>query len=363
MPDSRVQAAISNWAPRFTSQGVDYNDFVRTTGKIERWEEWLDAWCETGDLHAELASRAEAEGNRLTAGEAYVRAALCYHFAKFVWMLDMDKYRAAADRAVGSLYRAHGLLDETAERVESPSAPLTKGREEVRVVGNLRRPPGMERPPLVLLLPGLDSTKEEFFHWENVFLARGMATLSLEGPGQGETGYTSHIRPDYEVAVRAMLAALDGRQDVDLERVGIVGVSLGGYYAPRAAAFEPRLRAVAAIGGPYNFGECWPSLPMITRETFVHHSGAKSEEEAQEKAGQLNLKDVAARVEQPMLVVFGKIDRLIPWQQAERLAAEAPNARLVMYADGNHVCNNIPHKYRPLVADWMNRTLQEAAHG
>ena len=380
MPDSRVQAAINNWAPRFTSQGVDYNDFVRTTGKIERWEEWLDAWRETGDMHAQLAATAEAEGNRLTAGEAYVRAALCYHFAKFVWMLDMNKYRSAADRAVSSLYQAHRLLDETAERVESPPAPespptplykggaefppapLTKGGEEVRVVGNLRRPPGVERAPLVLLLPGLDSTKEEFFHWEKVFLARGMATLSLEGPGQGETGYTSHIRPDYEVAVQAMLAALEGRRDIDLDRVGIVGVSLGGYYALRAAAFEPRLRAAAAIGGPYDFGECWPGLPSITRETFIHHSGAKNEDEAQEKASQLNLREVAPRVEQPMLVVFGKLDRLIPWQQANRLAAEAPNARLVMYEDGNHVCNNIPYKYRPLVADWMSRALKKAVH-
>ena len=89
---------------------------------------------------------------------------------------------------------------------------------------------------------------------------------------------------------------------------------------------------------------------------------AKNEDEAQEKASQLNLREVAPRVEQPMLVVFGKLDRLIPWQQADRLAAEAPNARLVMYEDGNHVCNNIPYKYRPLVADWMSRALKEAVH-
>src|SRR3972149_3721336 len=62
------------------------------------------------------------------------------------------------------------------------------------------RPPPPPPPPLALLLPGLDSTKEEFFSWENVFLARGLATLSLDGPGQGETGYTTHIRPDYEGA-------------------------------------------------------------------------------------------------------------------------------------------------------------------
>lgn len=353
MPDARVQVAINNWAPRFTSQGVDYNDFVRTTGVIESWDQWLDAWCDTGDLHQDLARQAESQGHNLSAGEAYVQAALCYHFAKFVWMLDMDKYRSAANKAVASLYNAHRLLDPTAERVEAPL-------DGIQMVGNLRKPAELERPPLAVLLPGLDSTKEEFFNWENVFLKRGMATLSLEGPGQGETGYRSAIRSDYEVAVSAMLDHLSGRSDLDLERVGIVGVSLGGYYAPRSAAFEPRLNAVAAIGGPYDFGAAWPSLPLITRETFIHHSGARDEEDARQKSSALNLKGVASRIKQPFLVVFGKLDRLIPWQQAERVASEAPNAQLVMFEDGNHVCNNIPYKYRPLVADWMKDRLGKA---
>ncbi|MEJ2600722.1 MAG: YqiA/YcfP family alpha/beta fold hydrolase [Anaerolineales bacterium] len=356
MPDARVQAAITNWAPRFTSQGVDYNDFIRTTSAIERWDQWLDAWCATGDMHTELAVQAEAEGHTLSAGQAYVQAALCYHFAKFVWMVDQDKHRSAAEKAVASLYKAHRLLDPTAERVEA-------AYDGIKIVANLRRPEKAERTALVLLLPGLDSTKEEFFYWENVFLARGMATLSMEGPGQGETGYHSHIRPDYEVAVSGMLDALAERGDLDLGSIGIVGVSLGGYYAPRAAAFEPRLKAVAAIGGPYNFGDCWPNLPPITRETFVHHSGSNDEDEAHQKALQLDLQGVLPRIKQPMLVVFGKLDRLIPWQQAERMAAEAPEARLVMYPEGNHVCNNIPYKYRPLVADWIRDQLLGEAHG
>lgn len=350
MRDERVQAAIQHWAPRFIAQGVEYNDFVRTTAALERWEDWLDAWVGTGDMHTSLALEAEERGNHLSAGEAYIRAALCYHFAKFVWMVDLDKHRAAADRAVESLYAGHRLLDPTAERIETPF-------DGARLVANLRRPRGEARPPLVLLLPGLDSTKEEFFHWENVFLKRGMATLSLEGPGQGETGYHTHIRSDYEVAVRAALDALEARQDLDLRRVGAVGVSLGGYYAPRAAAFEPRIRAAVAIGGPYDFGECWPGLPPITRETFLHHAGARDEREGQARASELSLAHVLPRLRQPLLVVFGKLDRLIPWEHAERVAAEAPHAELVMYPDGNHVCNNIPYKYRPLVGDWVRERL------
>jgi len=351
VPDKKIESAIANWAPRFTSQGVDYNDFVRVTAGLERWDDWLDAWCANGDTHAELAEQAEERGRTLSAGEAWVRAALSYHFAKFVWMVDMAKYRSAADRAVNALRQAHRLLDPRAERVEVPFEGGT-------MVSNLRRPAGVARPPLVLLLPGLDSTKEEFFHWENVFLARGMATLSLDGPGQGETGYHTVIHPDYEVAPAAMLDHLTGRGDLDLGRVGVVGVSLGGYYAPRTAAFEPRIKAVCAIGGPYDFGEFFAERPAISRETFLHHSGTDTLEAAQAVASRLSLEGVAERIAQPFLVIFGKLDRLVPYQQAERVAAEAPNAELIMYPDGNHVCNNLPYKYRPLAGDWMAERLR-----
>jgi 2,6-dihydroxypseudooxynicotine hydrolase len=221
------------------------------------------------------------------------------------------------------------------------------------MAANLRRPAGVERPPLVLLLPGLDSTKEEFFGWEQVFLDRGLATFSFDGPGQGETGLRSSIYPDYERAVSPVLDALDG-----FERIGVAGVSLGGYYAPRAAAYEKRIRAAAGISGPFNFGDCWDSLPQPTRETIAHHTGASSVDQAREKAAELDLADGAPRIDQPLLVITGKLDRLIPWQQSERIAKAAPNATWVLFEDGNHVCNNIPYKYRPLTADWLAEQLR-----
>jgi pimeloyl-ACP methyl ester carboxylesterase len=353
VPDARVQAAIDNWAPRFTTNGVDPNDFWRTTARIERWDEWLGAWSETAGVHRALAEEARAAGNAITAGEAFVRAAVCYHFAKFVWVVEPELNRRTTEQAIAALYAAHELLDPTAERVE---APLDSGT----VVGNLRRPRDVDKPPLVVLIPGLDSTKEEFFHWEDVFLARGMATLSLDGPGQGETGFHMPIRPDYEAAVGAILDAVSarGQGDVDLDRVGAAGVSLGGYYAPRAAAFEPRLKAVAGISGPYDFAANWDALPSLTRETIEHHTGASSPEDARERAAALTLAGVAERIEQPCLVITGRHDRLIPFQDTKRIADEAPNATWVLFDDGNHVCNNIPYKYRPLVGDWMRARLR-----
>jgi pimeloyl-ACP methyl ester carboxylesterase len=346
MPDARVQAAVDHWGPRFIQAGVDYNDFARTTARVERWEDWLDAWCETGEQHAALARDAEAAGRERTAGEAWLRAAVCFHFGKFVWVLDEARSRAAADRAVAALRAAHRLLDPTAERIEAPLG-----------VANLRRPPGAGRPPLVLLVPGLDSTKEEFFGLESLFLARGMATLSLDGPGQGEAGYTLPMRHDYEVAVTAMLDAVAARDDLDLTRVGALGVSLGGYFAPRAAAFEPRIRAVAGISGPFCFGELWDHLPELTRETFVHKSRASDAEDGRRRALALDLDGVLERLQAPALFVTGKLDRLIPWESTRRQAEAAPHGEFMLFEDGNHVCANVPYKARPLVADWLAEKL------
>jgi len=354
MPDARVQAAIDHWAPRFIAMGVDYNDFARTTGRIERWQDWLDAWTALADEHLELAADAEAAGRKQSAGEAYLHAAVCQHFGKFVWMLDAAAHRAATERSIAAMAKAHACLDPTAERVE---APLDGGV----LAGNLRRPGvGTFPPPLVVLIPGLDSTKEEFFHWENAFLARGMATLSMDGPGQGEAGFRLPIRHDYEVAVAAMLDAVSARADLDLGRVGAAGVSLGGYYAPRAAAFEPRIRAVAGISGSYNFGEVWDDLPPLTREAFTVKSGARDEREGRERAHALDLTGVLGALVQPALLVTGGLDRIIPWRQTERIAREAPNGTFVLYELGTHVCSNLPYRYRPLVADWMAEQLAPA---
>jgi dipeptidyl aminopeptidase/acylaminoacyl peptidase len=351
--DEAVSTAIANWGPRFTAQGVDPNDFHRVTAPVENWADWLDAWVANGDEHAELAREAEKLGHLRTAGESWLHAALSYHFAKFVWMLDMQRHRRAADAAVAAMHAALRHLDPSAERLALPY-------EGGQLVGNLRRPPAPERPPLVLLIPGLDSTKEEFFHVENVFLARGLATFSFDGPGQGETGYTTFIRADYEVAVSAVLDGLAGREDVDLDRVGALGVSLGGYYVVRAAAFEPRLRAVVASGGPYNYGEIVPKRPPNSRATFMRHSGAATEEETFERARRLDLTGVAEKVRQPLLVVFGKQDRLVPWQQAVRVAEEAPNSKLWLFEEGNHVCMNMVYRWRPQAADWLGDALRAA---
>lgn len=351
MPDERVVAASRHWAGRFIANGVDYNDFVRTTGTIETWAQWLPAWTEVAETHRERAERAADAGHHRTAGEAYLLAAVSFHFSKFVWVLDPRLNRRNTEAAIRCLYAAHARLDPTAERIEATV-------DDARVVANLRRPLGAsDAVPLIVLIPGLDSTKEEFFAWETVFLQRGMATLSLDGPGQGETGWRMPIRHDYEVAVSAILDAVAGRPELDHTRVGAAGVSLGGHYVVRAAAFEPRIRALAGVSGPFQFGANWGIMPELTRETIAHHTGARTAEEARRRADALDLDGVAQRVRRPCLVLTGRRDRVIAWQDTRRIAAAVPGAEWVLYEEGTHVCNNMPYRYRPFVADWLRSRL------
>jgi pimeloyl-ACP methyl ester carboxylesterase len=350
MPDAAIETALAHWAPRLIQNGVDYNDLMTTVARTQTWADWLPQWNRTADEQAAFAAEADESGHRLTAGQAWRRASVNRHFGKFVWMLDADLVAEATRRSVQETVEALTRLDRSAERIEFP---IDGGRG----YANLRRPPGIDLPPYVVLIPGLDSTKEEFFYFEQSFLDRGMATVALDGPGQGETGLVIPIRPDFEVAVSPLLDLLAGRSDLDHERIGVVGVSLGGYYAPRVAAFEPRVVAMAGISGPFRFGDMWDDLPPMTRQTFVVKSAARDDEEGRRIALSLDLTGVCERIAVPALYVTGAKDRLIPWQQTEHQADETPKGTFVNFQEGNHGLSNMPSKARPMIADWMGDQL------
>jgi len=349
--DPQLAAALAHWAPRMVANGIDYNDFVATTARVGRWVDWCGAWMETAAVHERLAVEAEARGSAVSAAEARVRASMCHHFGKFVFFEDIDAYRKAQLGTINNYRAALAHLDPPAERVEIPYAGT-------RLPAYLRLPEGLDRPPVVIIISGLDSVKEEMHTFEPLFLRRGIATLSFDGPGQGEAERLP-IEPAFEKPVAAVAEWLSQRGDLDGSRIGAVGVSLGGYYAARAAAYVERLTCAVSVGGPYNIGEVFASTPAVTQQAIMNRSHAPTLAAAAEVARALTLQDAARRIKRPFLVVFGQKDRLIPFTQAERLIAEVPHPdkQLVLYPEGNHVCNNMPYAYRPLVADWVATRL------
>jgi 2,6-dihydroxypseudooxynicotine hydrolase len=351
-PDERVSSATAHWAPRFIANGTDYPDFVATLARISRWDQWCSEWGRTAQQYEALAERAEAAGDTLTAAGAWRRAALCWHWGKFLFMDDLEQQRAAHERTVACFARGAGAMTPPAERVEISYGSHT-------IAGYLRLPPGIKSAPVVIMAPGLDSVKEELQSTADYLLARGMATLAIDGPGQGEAEYSQPIEPAYERVATAVTDWLVERPEIDPSRIGFFGVSLGGYYAGRAAAYEPRLRATVALCGAYRFDLDWDNLPEVTRAAFQHRSGAADPDEARRLAGTLTLEHAAAEITNPLLVVHGARDRLLPAHHAERLAAEAPGAELVMFEDGNHGVTNHPYESRSLIADWLGHQLSD----
>src|SRR5579884_3573342 len=244
--DEQVQSAIDNWAPRFVANGVDINDFQRITNSVERWDDWCQRWSECGAMHEQMGEKAEAEGHYVSAAYHYFHAAITYHFGKYLFVHKPQELRAAHEHVVRDYQKALPYFDFPGEHV---AIPYEGG---ATMYGILRKPWHTPKPPVVILVPGLDSVKEELHVYGDDFLKRGMAVLAIDGPGQGEMEFEHPMRYDYEVPVKYAIDYLETRPDVDAHRVGIMGVIFGGYYAARAIAREPRVKAAIANCGAYN---------------------------------------------------------------------------------------------------------------
>lgn len=164
-------------------------------------------------------------------------------------------------------------------------------------------------------------------------------------------------RPRTSALSAPLVDWLQTRDDVDTERIGLYGVSLGGYYAVRAAAFEPRLRATIELAGTYSLAETWDDRSAISKAVYERRSGARNGEEAREFARTIDMAGLGEKVRSPLLIVHGKLDPIAPFSGAERLAADTPGAELVAFEDGNHGMTNRVFESRSLMGDWLLERL------
>jgi dipeptidyl aminopeptidase/acylaminoacyl peptidase len=345
---------IRSRLPRMLISGVDHNDFRALEAEIGSIDDWAPAWCRIADMHDGLGDAALAAGHALSAGRAFERAALYYHIAQSVYFADpAEKLRMQQ--------RQRALYGKAAPHLAPPATVIDIPFEGFSFPGNLRLPVGTtpERPaPVMMLTCGADSTKEEFHTLENEFLERGVGTLSYDGPGQGATRELAPLRPDWETVIAAVCDRLESEPGVDGGRLGIWGRSYGGYAAPRAAQ-EPRIRAAISAGGCFDFGDLWDRFPSGVHEALGYGYGAKDFDEARAIAETFTLKGVT--IDCPLLVVHSGQDTVCPVEESEKIAAVAGDkAEMVIFPEGNHVCDNIPYKVRPLMADWMADKLGAA---
>jgi dienelactone hydrolase len=243
------------------------------------------------------------------AGEAYRQAVDCFHrFAALSGNIEIVDVPFEGKKLPGYFVPAHPL----------PTLPRERGRE------------GRGRSPCVVFFDGLDITKEiQFMRGVPDLVRRGISVLVMDGPGTGEAirFRGMPLRHDYEKAGSACIDYLETRADVDPKRIGIIAISLGGYYAPRCAALEPRFAACIAWGAIWDYYGTWKKRIDAGFKASMsvpgHHImwilGVDSLDTALKKLEPFRLDGVVQRMRCPFLVVHGEDDEQIPLKDAQAL--------------------------------------------
>ncbi|MFG1639874.1 alpha/beta hydrolase family protein [Amycolatopsis sp. NPDC049252] len=250
--------------------GSDFGEVLAAASTVTPgdYDSWHDAYRRLADrLYAEAA-----DASPVTARDLLLRASTYYFSADFFLHGDPADPRIAAayDRSVECFRRAG-----VAEPVEIPY-------EGTVLQGYFYRAPGAGPKPVVVMHSGFDGSAEELHFFGAASGAeRGYHVLTFDGPGQPAAMHREKLvfRPDWEHVVTPVVDFVLGLDGVDPGRIALLGVSLGGVLAPRAAAFEPRLAAVIAVDGVYDAGSAVTSTLPWDRDEIVRRARAEQDEE------------------------------------------------------------------------------------
>jgi dienelactone hydrolase len=226
------------------------------------YDAWHDAWWEAGERLRTDAVAAAAAGRKVSARDAFLRASNYFRSAEF--FLHGDPTDQRIDRAyfasVDAFHAYAALAPTTIEPVQIPY-------QDTVLHGYLYTCGEPGPRPTVVMHNGFDGTAEELHAFGAVAgVERGYTVLAFDGPGQPASRHRDGLlfRPDWENVVGPVLDWLQDRPEVDASRIALIGISLGGLLAPRAAAFEHRLAACVAVDGVYQFMPVDPSSAAPT---------------------------------------------------------------------------------------------------
>lgn len=321
-------------------------------------ESWHVEWTRVAEKNEKVAEEFEKEGAKVSAHEYYLRAAQFYSRA-VTYLPETDARMIPTFNKLREMHKRAGqLVPPSYETVEIPYEGST-------LTAYFSRPRGAagQRFPTVYAYGGADSVTVS--GGGGAYTARGMAYLAVDGPGQGASLRIKRLYapPDSERVAKVVVDYLVSRPDVDPNRIGITGSSMGGYSAPRCVTAEKRLKACSVWSGAYSLLEdIFDFFPAI-QERLRWLIGAKDLVEARKKIAEFTLEGRAQRIECPMLIGYGKDDRIMDPQGALRLYQAAVNSKREMLEGIAHDSGRMRPRLRTkaprdiLMADWMARHL------
>ena len=331
--------------------------------------DFMAEWVKKADTLIGLADEDEALGRAFSAAAKLERASRYLFTAERMQGNGHPGRAETYARARGAFDKAMRLGKANCERVEVPLAEGTMPALYTRAEG-----PGPH--PVVVYCNGLDSCKE-LLYWSRLpeaLARRGISTLCVDQPGSGEALRLQYLPVDPHSESWASKAVdwLETQDDVDPTRIGMTGISLGGHFAPRAVAYEPRFASGAVWGANHNWAEVQQKRLNREGENPVPHYwahvmwafGASDMEDFHAKSADMNLNGHIDRITVPFLVTHGAKDRQISLSYADDLydqLVNSPRREKVIFTDREggveHVGADNMAYGRDAIADWFAETL------
>lgn len=300
--------------------------------KVGDDEAWLDEWIRMGDKVEARGREEEKKGHKLTAASYLMRASQYYQTGER-FLQRTPRAAAAYKKAVKSF--ADGAKLIARPRIESVEVPYGDKTLPALFVHGAPEVAGNKPAPAMVFFDGFDITKEiQYFKGVPDLVARGIACLIVDGPGNGESVRFRDLPliAETEKYGTAAYEYLAGRKEVDPKRIGVMAISLGGYYAPRAASLEPRFACCIAWGAQWDYYDTWkrrfdlldsgkvPSL-SVPPEHLMWVFGVNSREAAMKKLEGFRPDGIVQKMQCPFLLVHGAGDEQIPLSLAEQCFA------------------------------------------
>jgi dienelactone hydrolase len=374
-------------------QGAEIGECLATAARIKEgdFEGWFVEWEKTAKRVEKMGEDCLQRGHRISAREAFLRSHNYYRTAEFFLSPKDPKRNESYKKSVSTFQKAMELMDFHVEKVNIPY-------ENTSLPGYFYRAADsdsstVERPALIGI-GGFDSTVEElYFCVAAPAIKRGYNCLIFDGPGQGAPLRLQNMtkRVDFEVPVSAAVDYLETRTDVDKEKIALIGMSMGGYYAPRAAAFEKRIKACIAYDVFYDLWEATVQRNPMLKQLEV--LSAEEIEQVLKKAGQANsnlrwaiansmwvfgldkaskipetlqqysLKGIAQNISCPVLILAGESDHFVPLEQVDQFANELTcekTIRIFTAEEGaEEHCQEGNHSlFHQVAFDWLDEVFQ-----
>ncbi len=347
---------IAYFIPRLLLPGLLWGDMLQALADIdpslpdpEFWRAWYTGWTSYAATQERLASQASP----LTAQHAYHRAAIAYHWAEFMLFdAPLQKYqtRQQVSACFNKTLGGPAAMPWQAMTIDHASYPLP---------GFIAIPPCLDRVGCVILINGLDSAKEiELAYFAQHLFARGLAVCVFDGPGQGLLLGNTAMTLDFSSVIQSVLRALTQQPSIDLSRMGLLGVSFGGWLALKAASeLGTAVAACVNLSGGFDLDN-FAVLPQRLQRDFSYVFQQPLTTMAHIATQYLHLRGMS-KPTCPILTVHGGLDQVFTQDSCDRVLSWcAGNMQLHGYPHEAHVCQHYFSEYIPVLADWLQTTLR-----